>query len=185
MTIKKVSTEKVSNTYQLSGIDGYINGIDKLNTVCAPYGEGEGAVGARCLTAEDIHTLVDLLKGTDWKVNDSTVSAYWLATKTTMLREYGVSWGLADLTINSIKGRGLTLTRGPHLFNSRYADVGAGTGTASYAVRAVVILEDGIGFKKVGETQTITPVVPDSNTPGLDEGSRENRFELNTFDIVK
>jgi len=246
-----LSTKIVESDFELKGIDGYNNGISKLNAVCAPYGKGTGAVGARCLKAEDIHELadvdltnvlgtgkpenqgetfeygntgtykisngtlyytgsngttgtgasknpavttfmqvenngafladnieykatnnwfsyligptmqeevwkegetfrkiisqkkLDMLKGTDGVAENK----YWLATQTIMTRPYGVSWGLADMNIHT-SGEGLDITRGPHLFNSRYATVEEGTGTVKNNVRAVVILDEDVTLKK-------------------------------------
>lgn len=35
----------------------YLQGISKLNDLCAPYGKGKNATSARCITAEDIHKI--------------------------------------------------------------------------------------------------------------------------------
>lgn len=41
----------------LSGKDGYNNGINILNDMCKPLGQGKGAIGARSITAEDINNI--------------------------------------------------------------------------------------------------------------------------------
>lgn len=41
----------------LQNFDGYVNGIDALNKVCALYGHGDGASSARSITVEDVNTL--------------------------------------------------------------------------------------------------------------------------------
>ena len=43
----------------LSGKDGYNNGINILNDMCKPLGQGKGAIGARSITAEDINNITD------------------------------------------------------------------------------------------------------------------------------
>lgn len=52
-----MSTKSVG-TKELSGVDGYNNGITYLNDICAPYGTGKGAALARSITAEDINAIV-------------------------------------------------------------------------------------------------------------------------------
>ena len=42
---------------ELSGADGYNNGVSRLNTICAIYGHGENAVGARSIKIEDVNKL--------------------------------------------------------------------------------------------------------------------------------
>jgi hypothetical protein len=48
-----ISNEKVS----LTGIDGYNSAIATLDGKCEPYGQGYGAVDARCIKTEDINNL--------------------------------------------------------------------------------------------------------------------------------
>ena len=51
-----VSKDSLGNL-ELSGADGYNNGISTLNTICAIYGHGENAVSARSIKIEDVDKL--------------------------------------------------------------------------------------------------------------------------------
>ena len=43
--------------FYLKGQAGYQNGINELNNICAIYGNGEGATGARSITVDDINKI--------------------------------------------------------------------------------------------------------------------------------
>ena len=50
-----MSTADIESDCRLTGEGDFLNGITKLNTLCEPYGNGEGAVGARSITIEDVN----------------------------------------------------------------------------------------------------------------------------------
>ncbi len=43
--------------FYLRGQEGYQNGVDELEKICAIYGNGQGATGARSITVEDINKI--------------------------------------------------------------------------------------------------------------------------------
>lgn len=53
-----LSTDAVGTPLELSGVDGYNNGIARMNAMCEPYGHGKGAAFARSIKAEDINAIV-------------------------------------------------------------------------------------------------------------------------------
>ena len=63
----------------------YLDGIKKLNDLCAPYGRGKGAISARCITIEDINKITGFDKTQYGKgqiyeyAND--VTYYWDVTQ--------------------------------------------------------------------------------------------------------
>ncbi len=54
VTTKTLGSETDSKVSQ----DAYVNGIKYLNDVCAPYGTGNGANGAKCVAMKDVARLV-------------------------------------------------------------------------------------------------------------------------------
>lgn len=50
-----MSTEDVASEFRFNEEYYYIRAITSLNSVCAKYGKGDGAVGARSVTVEDIN----------------------------------------------------------------------------------------------------------------------------------
>ena len=57
---EKVVTTKNGKEYFLSGVWGYINVVDELNNICAIYGTGECATGARSMTVRDVNELIGI-----------------------------------------------------------------------------------------------------------------------------
>ena len=48
--------DRGSRTWQYYYLKGQnVNGVDELNKICAIYGTGEGATGARCVTVDDVN----------------------------------------------------------------------------------------------------------------------------------
>ena len=47
-----ISSKQVQDSYEIFGVDGYVNGVTRLDNICSEYGKGEGATGARCLRVE-------------------------------------------------------------------------------------------------------------------------------------
>ena len=52
-----MSSDPVKNDFRLSGMDGYLHGVERLDEVCEKYGKGTGAKSARSLRVEDINKI--------------------------------------------------------------------------------------------------------------------------------
>lgn len=65
-TVVLISADEIktnqNNTYYLNGEQGYINGVNELNSIAKIYGNGEHSSNARHLTREDINNLIGLEK---------------------------------------------------------------------------------------------------------------------------
>ncbi len=52
-----VSTKPIKNDFKLTGSEGYLKGVEKLDAECKKYGSGAGAEKARSLRVEDINKI--------------------------------------------------------------------------------------------------------------------------------
>ena len=57
---EKVVATKNEKEYYLAGVWGYLNAVDELNNICAIYGTGECATGARSMTVRDVNELIGI-----------------------------------------------------------------------------------------------------------------------------
>lgn len=79
-----VLSEDYVKSCSIAGIDGYLEAVDKLNTICADYGKGEGAVSARSITIEDIDTITGF--------NPQNPSFEWTISEETYGNELTITW---------------------------------------------------------------------------------------------
>ncbi len=56
-TMNAPQTGNTDSQYYLKGKDGYLNGQEELDTICAIYGKANGATSARSITIEDINKI--------------------------------------------------------------------------------------------------------------------------------
>ncbi len=87
-----VSTSNVA-IKQLSGGDGYLNGIKYLDEICEQYGKGDGADTARSIRIEDVNrvTKYDVNKGS-YDSNTATYNVYGYGTAYTYGKVVNGNW---------------------------------------------------------------------------------------------
>ena len=51
------TTLGVRQAYNLKGQEGYANGVNELNNICSIYGNGKGAISARCIKVDDVNKI--------------------------------------------------------------------------------------------------------------------------------
>ena len=96
-----MSSSAVRKSYEILGVEGYVNGVKNLDDICSEYGKGKGATGARSLRVEDINKITGYNPDKSEKFREGELGEY--GAKVTLKRnEEGY------INMNASNGQNLT-----------------------------------------------------------------------------